>query len=101
MIRSYKIPVIGGLKKKIFWSWKGHEKVWNFKVLNLWEPCVVFQSSVSIVVCKFIKFSLCFFPVYLIEDESVEVGVMNLTVECLAALKAVSEEMAAAADDSQ
>ena len=81
------------------------EKMTMIKGCVLYETMclcvVVFQSSVSIVVCKFIKFSLCFFPVYLIEDESVEVGVMNLTVECLAALKAVSEEMAAAADDSQ
>ena len=47
LIRTYQIPVIGGLKKNYFWSWKSLEKVWNFKVLNLWEPWHGIQKPID------------------------------------------------------
>lgn len=50
--------------------------------------------SIQIFICFVaVSFDDLYFPVFDVEDESTEIGLMNVTVKCVDALQAVKLEM--------
>ena len=57
--------------------------------------CIICQVNhiLHTVIYIFLSFKSCFIPVFDVNDESMMVGTMNVTVECVAALRAVEQEL--------